>query len=124
MTLNSVSTSDAEADEGQQLLVIGEVRLDEAIDRGERAGGFLGGEDDEVLVILIVVELQLVVLVFVVVIIGGRRGSRLAAGDLADGSGLSRELLPSSGSSVAAGFGSSDEGGFGAMKPTDAARPA
>jgi hypothetical protein len=30
----------------------------------------------------------------------------------------------SSGSSVTAEFGSSDEEGFGAMKPTDAARPA
>ena len=62
MTLNSVSTSDAEADEYQQLPVIAKIRPDEAVDRRQRAGGFLGGEDDEVLVILIVVELQLVVL--------------------------------------------------------------
>ena len=92
---------DAEADEGQQLLVVAEIRPDEAVDRRDRAGGFLGGEDDEILVILVVVELELVVLVVFVVLVGDgpppcrrRRGS----------SGLGRELLPSSGSSVGGGF--------------------
>ena len=50
---------DAEADEGQHLLVVRQIRLDEAVDRRERAGGFPGGEDDEILVI-VVVELELV----------------------------------------------------------------
>src|SRR5439155_7304146 len=59
---------DAEADKDQELLVIAEIRLDEAVDRRHRAGGFLGGEDDEVLVIVIIVELKLVVVLFVLVV--------------------------------------------------------
>ena len=91
MTLNSVSTSTPKADEGQQLPVIAQIRLDEAVDGGHRAGGFLGGEDDEVLVIIIVVELQLVVLV----VLRHRRRARRAGlpPARADGSRLSRELL-------------------------------
>ena len=93
MTLNSVSTRTPKADECQQLPVVAQIRPDEAVDRRQRAGGFLGGEDDEVLVIIIVVELQLVVLVVVVVIVGWRAG-RLAAGDRASGGSL--ELRASS----------------------------
>ena len=52
------------------------MRPDEAVDRGQCAGGFLGGEDDEVLVIIIVVEFQLVL--FVVLVIVRSRAGRLA----------------------------------------------
>ena len=91
MTLNSVSTRTPKVDEGEQLPVIAQIRPDEAVDRGHRAGGFLGGEDDEILVIIIVVELQLVVLV-VLVIVGGRAG-RLAAGWRSGRDSPERELL-------------------------------
>ena len=71
------------------------IRLDEGIDRRERAGGFLRGKDDEVLVVLVVVELQLVVILVFVVIVGRRAGCLAAGcrrGDAAAG-GLDRELL-------------------------------
>ena len=91
----------AEGHEGDQLPVIAEIRPNEAVDGGHRAGGFLGGEDDEVLVIIIVVELQLVV--FVVLVIVGGDGARLAACRGHRGS-PGRELLRNSGSSAGAGF--------------------
>src|SRR6185295_15431466 len=67
----------AEGHEGEQLAVIAQIRPDEAVNGGHRAGGFLGGEDDEVLVIIIVVELQLVL--FIVLVIVGGDGGCLAA---------------------------------------------
>jgi hypothetical protein len=82
----------AETDEDQELLVVDQDRLDEAVDRRERAGGFLGGKDDEILVVIIVVELQLVVLIIFVVIVG-RRAGRLAAGNRARRTGSDRKLL-------------------------------
>ena len=87
---------DAEADEQHQPLVVGQERLDKTVDRGERAGGFLGGEDDEVLVIIIVVKLKLVVVIFFV--IAGWRAGRLRpiCRDNRGGTGRSspgRELL-------------------------------
>jgi hypothetical protein len=54
---------DADADECQYFLVIDEIGFDERPDRGQRAGGFLGGKDDEILVIFFVLE-------FVVVLVG------------------------------------------------------
>ncbi len=49
------------------MLVVAQIRPDEAVDGRERAGGLARGEDDEVLVVIIVVELQLVVIVVVLV---------------------------------------------------------
>ena len=81
---------EAEADENQQLLVIAQMRPDEAVDRRQCACGFLGGEDDEIIVI--VVELQLVV-VFIIVVVVGRRPGRLAAGSGMRIGSLARKLL-------------------------------
>ena len=61
---------DADADEHQHFLVILQKWLDERIDRGKRAGGFLGGKDDEILVIL-VVDLELVIFVIGLGRLGG-----------------------------------------------------
>ncbi len=76
---------DAEADEGQQFLVVLQERLDERIDCRQRAGGFLGGEDDEVRIVLFVFKLEPVLLLVVLVI---RRG-RPVGGEV----GFRRELL-------------------------------
>ncbi len=65
----------AEGHEGERLAVIGEQWPDEAEDRGERAGGFLGGEDNEILVVVIVI--QLVVLALLIVVIVSRRHAGL-----------------------------------------------
>ena len=116
---------DAEADECQDLLVVLQERFDEAIDRRQRTGSFLRGKDDELLIFLVIVELDLVSLAFIIVIIGRRRG--LVAGTGACDFGASQELF--------AGFrrervarDSFDpiirRWRLGAMKPTDAARPA
>ena len=75
----------AEADEGQQFLVVLQERLDERINCRQRAGGFLGGEDDEVLIVLFVFKLEPVLLLVVLVI----RRSRPVGGEV----GFRRELL-------------------------------
>ena len=83
----------AESDERYQFPVVAEMRPDEAVDRGQCAGGFLGGEDDEILVIIIVVvEFQFVVLAVVTVIVGRRAGC-LAAGGRSRRDRLQGELL-------------------------------
>ena len=92
----------AEGDERHQLLVIAQIRPDEAVDRRQRAGGFLGGEDDEILVVIIVVELQLVVLV--VLSSSAGRAGRLAAGGGVRRQPPSASFFASSGSSAGAGF--------------------
>ncbi|MHC2507114.1 hypothetical protein ACVII1_002352 [Bradyrhizobium elkanii] len=74
MTLNNVSTSTPKATQANGSLVVRQDRSDEAKDRGERAGGFLGGEDDEVLVIIVVIELELVVRVLILFVVSRRRG--------------------------------------------------
>ena len=68
MTLNSVSTNHAEANERQYLFVVLEKRFDERIDRRQRAGGFPGRKDDEFLIILVIFNIMFVIFV---VIIGG-----------------------------------------------------
>ncbi len=125
MTLNSVSTSDAEADKCQYLLVVLQERFDERIDRRQRAGGFLGGKDDEILIFLVIVELKLVVTRLLIVVIGRRHG--LVAGPAtATGSQQAafRRPPPQRDRPRTAVIRSSDDGGLDAMKPTDAARPA
>src|ERR1700687_6080347 len=82
---------DAEADECQYFLVVLQKRLDERIDRRQRAGRFLRGKDNEILVFLIVVNIEIVI-IFVIVIGRGRR-SRLAADDAICGVSVRRRLL-------------------------------
>src|SRR5882672_9365713 len=81
---------DADADEHHHFPVVLQERLDERIDRRQRAGGFLGGKDDEILVVLIVIKVEFIVLVLV---IGRRRRSRLAAGDSIRWAGAGYRLL-------------------------------
>ena len=82
----------ADADERQHFLVVLQERLDECIDRRQRAGGFLCGKDDEILIVLVVFNIQFVV---ALVLIGRRRCRCLAIGDLTGSFHVSarRELL-------------------------------
>jgi len=89
---------DADADEDQHLLVIGEVRRDEAVDRRERAGGFLRGKDDEILVLLLV-ELEFKLVVFALLVIVGRR-RRLVGGTQPSGLPGNGRLVRDSGGLV------------------------
>src|SRR5262249_15637399 len=76
----------AETDERQELPVIAEMRLDEIVDGGEGAGGFLRGIDDEVFV-LVIIELQVEFVVELIdILIAGRWRGALVA-DHADGGG-------------------------------------
>ncbi len=58
----------AEADEGQDFLVVLQKRTDERIDGGQRAGGFLGREDDKFLIVLVVIQFEFVFIVVILVI--------------------------------------------------------
>ncbi len=90
MTLNSVSTTTPRPTNVRYLLVVLQKRLDERIDRRERAGGFLGGKDDEVLIVLILLKL---VIRFVVILVIRRRRGRLVGDDATGDVSLRRELL-------------------------------
>ena len=106
---------EANADEGQHLLVIDEVRRDEIVDRRERAGGFLRGKDDEVFVLLVIErEFELVVLALLVII---RRQCRFV------GTTAATALPETAVSSAPAAGLSSEMSGLGDIDPTVVTRP-
>ncbi len=112
---------DAEPDECQYFLVVLQERFDEGVDRRQRAGGFLGGEDDEVLVLFVIVEIKLVIILFVFIVVIGRGRERLVADNVIREMSSAASFLSISGatgSPAEARSCLSGDGGLDAMKPT------